>query len=102
MHIVHVFIHVKEDCLDDFRAATIDNASNSIKEPGVVRFDVMQQKDDLTRFVLVEVYRKESDTTAHKETDHYKRWQAAVEPMLISERTRMFYTNVYPDDNNWD
>jgi autoinducer 2-degrading protein len=71
MLIVHVFVHVKEDQVDAFKAATIENAQNSIKESGIARFDVIQNNDDLTRFVLVEVYRTAEDPARHKETAHY-------------------------------
>jgi (4S)-4-hydroxy-5-phosphonooxypentane-2,3-dione isomerase len=100
MFIVHVFVQVKPDCLDAFREATIDNASNSLQEPGVVRFDVIQQRDDPTQFVLVEVYRTEADTAAHKRTAHYAKWQAAVENLLSQPRSRIFYENVFPEDRN--
>jgi autoinducer 2-degrading protein len=101
MFIVHVFIQVKPDCLDAFREATIENASNTLQEPGVVRFDVIQQRDDPTQFVLVEVYQTEGDTASHKRTPHYAKWQAAVENLLSQPRSRIFYQNVFPDDRNW-
>lgn len=71
MHIVHVFIHVKADKIDEFKRLTQINAENSRQEPGVARFDVLQQADDPTRFVLVEVYRAPEDAGKHKETAHY-------------------------------
>jgi (4S)-4-hydroxy-5-phosphonooxypentane-2,3-dione isomerase len=101
MFIVHVFIQVKPDSLEAFRNATIENASNSLQEPGVVRFDVIQQRDDPTQFVLVEVYQTEGDTASHKRTPHYAKWQAAVENLLSQPRSRIFYQNVFPDDRNW-
>ncbi len=101
MYIVHVFIHVKEEYLQAFREATLDNASNSILEAGVARFDVIQQVDDPTRFVLIEVYRDESDTVLHKETAHYARWKDAVEQMLVESRTRIVYSNVFPGETGW-
>ncbi|HYB03998.1 MAG TPA: antibiotic biosynthesis monooxygenase, partial [Nitrososphaerales archaeon] len=70
MLIVHVFIHVKEDQVEAFKAATVENARNSVLEKGIARFDLIQQTDDRTRFVLVEVYRREEDTALHKETAH--------------------------------
>ena len=73
MLIVHVFVHVKPESVEPFRAATLANARNSVLEPGIARFDVIQQADDPTRFVLVEVYRSMEDTVRHKETDHYAR-----------------------------
>lgn len=101
MHIVHVFCVVKPDQILNFKSAIIENAKNSIKEPGIVRFDVIQQQDDPTKFVLVEVYRTEADTHKHKETAHYNKWRKVVEDMLVEPRSRIVYTNVFPDDSDW-
>ena len=95
MLIVHVHVHVKPDCVEAFRKATIENARNSAKEPGVVRFDVIQQQDDPTRFVLVEVYRSVEATTAHKETAHYKAWRDAVADMMAEPRTSVKFNEVF-------
>lgn len=102
MFIAHVFVHVKEDQVEDFIAATLDNARNSVREPGIARFDIIQQQDDPTRFVLVEVYRTADDPALHKETDHYKRWRDTVESMMAEPRTNIKYHNVFPDENGWD
>src|SRR5688500_13779860 len=75
MLIVHVFVHVKPDAVDAFSAATLENARNSVQEPGVVRFDVIQQEDDPTRFLLIEIYRTPADPARHKETAHYQTWR---------------------------
>jgi (4S)-4-hydroxy-5-phosphonooxypentane-2,3-dione isomerase len=101
MHIVHVFIHVKPDKLTDFLQATTDNASHSLREPGIARFDFLQQADDPTRFLLVEVYRSEDAAARHKETAHYNRWREAVEPLLAETRTRIVYRNIQPGDSGW-
>jgi len=103
MYIVHVFCRVKSDQVEDFKSVVIENAGNSVQEPGITRFDVIQQQDDPTRFVLVEVYRTEADTVKHKETVHYKKWRDAVEDMLAEPRSRINYFNVFPDDRggNW-
>ena len=101
MHIVHVFIHVKPDKVEEFKIATVENARNSLKEPGVARFDFNQQADDPARFVLVEVYRTVEDAAKHKETAHYNRWREAVEPLLAEARTRTVYHNVFPDETGW-
>jgi quinol monooxygenase YgiN len=101
MHIVHVFIHVKPESVEDFRRATIENARNSLREPGITRFDVIQQDDDPTRFALVEVYRTADDPPRHRETPHYKAWLAVVADMMAEPRTRVIYHNVYPDDSAW-
>ncbi len=102
MHIVHVFIHVKGGVLDEFKKATEANAASSVREPGIARFDFLQQGDDPTRFLLVEVYRTPDDATLHKETEHYKRWRDTVEPLLAEPRSRIVYQNLIPDDSGWD
>jgi quinol monooxygenase YgiN len=102
MLIVHVFAHVKPDKVEAFKAATLENARNSVREAGVARFDVIQQKDDATRFALVEVYRTEDAPLRHKETAHYKKWRDTVEDMLAKPRSRVKYTNVFPDERGWD
>jgi len=101
MFIVHVFVHVKEDLVEAFKAATVENARNSVEEKGIARFDVIQQTDDQTRFVLVEVYRTREDPALHKETAHYKTWRDAVEAMMAEPRTSIKYANVFPDEQGW-
>lgn len=101
MFIVHVFIHVKPDRVETFKIASIENAKSSIQEPGIARFDFIQQSDDPARFVLVEVYRTPSDPAKHKETAHYKKWAATVQDMLAEPRTRIIYDNLYPQDVGW-
>jgi autoinducer 2-degrading protein len=102
MFIVHVFVHVKPDQVEAFKTASIDNASNSLREPGVARFDVIQQQDDPARFVLVEVYRTAADPAKHKETAHYKKWRDTVAEMMAEPRSAIKYDNVYPDEGGWD
>jgi quinol monooxygenase YgiN len=101
MVIVHVFIHVKPESIEEFMTASRRNAGNSIREPGVLRFDVVQQTDDPTRFVLVEVYRTQEDTLKHKETDHYLKWRDTVEGMMAEPRYSIRFKPVFPDDNGW-
>ncbi len=99
MYILHVHVHVKADQIDTFKAATIENAGESTRnEPGCARFDVMQQADDPTRFVLVEVYRSSEAAAKHKETGHYNHWREVAEPLLAEPRTRVIYTNLFPGD----
>jgi autoinducer 2-degrading protein len=98
MLIVHVHVHVKLECVDAFKAATIGNAQASRRESGVLRFDVGQQQDDPTRFVLVEVYRDAAAAAAHKETSHYPVWRDAVAPMMAAPRTSVKFNNVFPDE----
>ena len=101
MHIVHILIHVKNDKIEEFKNASLENAKNSLKEPGIARFDLIQQKDDPTRFLLLEVYRTPKDVVRHKETAHYKRWQETVEPWMQEARTRIIYQNIFPDESGW-
>ncbi len=101
MFIVHVFVRVKSEQVKAFKSATIVNASNSIKEPGVARFDIIQQMDDFTRFVLVEVYRTPDDPGRHKETAHYQIWRDTVADMMAVPRTSIKYTNIFPDEQGW-
>ena len=101
MLIALVSIHVKPDAVDAFKAASIDNATNSHLEPGVVRFDVTQQLDDPTRFVLIEVFRDEAAQIAHRETAHYERWRDAVADMMASQRSVVRLANVFPSDETW-
>ena len=101
MFIVHVFVHVKPDRIEDFKQATLENARNSVLEPGIARFDVAQQIDDPTRFILVEVYRTPEDPARHKETEHYRKWRDTVQDMMAEPRTSMKLNNIYPDDKGW-
>ena len=101
MLIVHVIVHVKPEYIEAFRVATIENARNSVQEPGIARFDVIQQQDDPTRFVLVEVYRTADDPARHKETAHYAIWRDTVAEMMAEPRAGIKYQNVYPDESGW-
>ena len=101
MLVVHVHVHVKPECVAAFRQATLDNARHSVQEPGIARFDVVQQADDPTRFVLVEAYRTSEATSAHKATAHYARWRDAVADMMAEPRTSVKFANVFPDDAGW-
>ena len=101
MYIVHVHIHVKPEFIEAFRIASLENARNSLHEPGIARFDVIQQIDDPTHFELIEVYRTSDDPARHKETAHYNKWRELAEPMLAGPRTRTLYNNVFPTDQGW-
>lgn len=101
MHIVHVHVRVQPERIDDFKAATLANAQASIREPGIARFDVVQQADDPSRFVLVEVYRTAAAPAAHKETPHYAAWRDAVAAMMAEPRTSVKFANVFPADSGW-
>lgn len=98
MLIVHVFVHVKSDHIELFKAASIENALHSRREPGIARFDVLQQADDPARFVLIEIYRTEQDPARHKETGHYKKWRDTVADMMAEPRYSIKYSDVCPED----
>jgi autoinducer 2-degrading protein len=102
MFIVHVHVHVKPNFVQAFKQTSLENARNSVQEPGIARFDVIQQLDDPTRFVLVEVYRTKDDPARHKETAHYKTWRDTVAEMMAEPRSSAKYDNVFPDDQGWD
>lgn len=102
MFIVHVFVHVKPECVADFKAATIANAQSSIQEPGIARFDFLAQQDDPCRFVLVEVYRTPEDALKHKETAHYATWRDTVADMMAEPRSAIKFNNLAPDESGWD
>jgi len=101
MLIVHVHVHVKPEFVKAFKEATLENARNSVQEPGIARFDVIQQQDDPTRFVLVEVYRTSQDPARHKETAHYQAWRDTVAEMMAEPRHSVKYANLFPDDEDW-
>ena len=97
MLIVHVHIQVKPDQVDAFKAACVDNSRNSLQEPGIARFDVLQQQDDPTRFLLVEIYRTPDAPAAHKQTAHYQRWAETVADMMAVPRFSVKFDKVYPE-----
>jgi (4S)-4-hydroxy-5-phosphonooxypentane-2,3-dione isomerase len=101
MQIVLVHVHVKPEFVEAFKQASVDNAANSVKEPGISRFDVIQQEDDPTRFVLVEVYKNAEAPAAHKQTDHYIWWRDTVAEMMAEPRQGIKYGNVFPDNRGW-
>jgi (4S)-4-hydroxy-5-phosphonooxypentane-2,3-dione isomerase len=94
MMIIHVHIHVKTENVEAFKQATLENARNSVKEPGCARFEVMQQADDPTRFVLVEAYRPPEAQASHRETAHYLKWRDTVASMMAEPRTSVKYSEV--------
>jgi (4S)-4-hydroxy-5-phosphonooxypentane-2,3-dione isomerase len=101
MLIVHVQICVKSGDVDAFKRATLANASASLREPGVARFDFAQQADDPTRFVLVEAYRTPEAQSAHRETAHYATWRDTVQPMMAEPRRSLKYERLFPEENRW-
>jgi autoinducer 2-degrading protein len=101
MQIVHVHVKVKPEFVEAFKKATAENASNSVQEAGIARFDVIQQADDPTHFILVEVYKTADAPAAHKETPHYAHWRDTVTEMMAQPRQGIKYVNIFPDDENW-
>ena len=101
MLIVHVHVHVKPDRVEAFEQATLVNAQASLQEPGIARFDLLQQQDDPSRFVLVEAYRTPEAPARHKETSHYAVWRDAVAPWMAEPRTSVKFINVAPGDSGW-
>ena len=98
MLIVHVHIKVKPDQVDAFRAACVENSRNSLLEPGIAGFDVLQQQDDPTEFMLIEAYRTPDAPAAHKQTAHYKQWAETAAGMMAVPRHSVKYHKVYPED----
>jgi (4S)-4-hydroxy-5-phosphonooxypentane-2,3-dione isomerase len=101
LSIIHVHVRVKPDFVDAFHIATLANATASVREPGIARFDVMQDADDRTQFVLTELYRSEDAMLAHRETAHYKTWRDTVADWMAEPRTRRRFVNVFPDDSGF-
>jgi len=101
MLVVHVHVQVKPESVETFKRVTLANARESVKEPGIARFDLVQQQDDPARFVLVEAYRTAQAPAAHKETKHYQTWRDAVAPLMAEPRSSVKFTNIFPDDNGW-
>jgi (4S)-4-hydroxy-5-phosphonooxypentane-2,3-dione isomerase len=99
--VVVVSCHVRPEAVAAFREATLVNARASVQEPGIARFDVLEDRDDPTRFVLVEAYRSADAPAAHKETEHYKRWRDTVADMMAEPRSSKKYVNTFPDDASY-
>ena len=101
MFIAHIQVRVKPEFIEPFKQATLANARASLKEPGIARFDILQQADDPARFVFIEVYRSVEASAAHKETSHYATWRDTVTSMMAEPRSNVKYTNVFPGDEGW-
>lgn len=101
MLVVQVFVRVKSGMEKAFMEATVQNARNSVNEPGIARFDVLQQRDDPASFLLTEVYRTDQDPAKHKETQHYMKWRDTVADMMAEPRTSIKYSNLFPEDSGW-
>ena len=101
MLIVHVQARVKAEFIEAFKEASLANARYSVQEPGIARFDVIQQADDPARFLLLEVYRGHEGSARHKETAHYATWRDTVAPMMAEPRSSVKYSNIFPADEGW-
>ncbi|MEE8451411.1 MAG: antibiotic biosynthesis monooxygenase [Thermoguttaceae bacterium] len=102
MHVVCIHVHVKPENRDDFIAASVENARNTIREPGNLRFDVIRQVDDPNRFMLYEVYKDEAGMAAHKETAHYAAWRDAVADWMAEPRQGVKHVSLFPEsDAQW-
>ena len=97
MFVVHIYVQVKPEYIEEFKKISIENARSSVKEPAIARFDVIQQSDDPTRFILVEAYLDESGVANHKQTAHYNKWRETAEKMIVGERTRTRFEPVWPE-----
>lgn len=102
MLVVHVDIHVVPAAIEDFKKASIENATASLGEPGVVRFDFIQREDDPARFMLIEVYRDPEAAAAHKQTEHYARWRDSVASMMAEPRSSGKYRALFPPPAGWE
>lgn len=101
MLIIQVQVWVKTEYVEAFQQATLENASHSVQEPGIARFDLLQNAEDPTQFLLVEVYRTPQAPAAHKQTAHYQKWRDAVEGMMARPRQSVKYQNLFPDESGW-
>ena len=95
-------VHVKKDQVEAFKTASLQNAKHSLHEPGIARFDVLQQQNDPARFVLIEVYYTENDSASHKETGHYQTWREQVKEMMAEPRYTIKFNTVFPPDEHWE
>ncbi|MGB4292745.1 MAG: antibiotic biosynthesis monooxygenase [Bacteroidales bacterium] len=100
MIVTCVYVHVKPDMVDAFIKASTANHLESVKEPGNLRFDFLQQADDPCRFMIYEAYESEEAAAAHKNTPHYQTWRATVENMMAEPRKGVKYNILQPSDRS--
>jgi len=98
MDVVFVQVHVRPEAVAAFLEATRENARHSQQEPGIARFEVYQQNEDPTRFILLEAYRTAEGPAQHQATLHYLTWREVVASMLAEPRTKIVYQNRAPSD----
>jgi (4S)-4-hydroxy-5-phosphonooxypentane-2,3-dione isomerase len=102
MVILHVTIQVKPEHASEFLEVVRYDAEHSEKdEPGCLRFDVIQDRDDANRFYFYEVYRDEAALEAHRQTPHFKLYAEKVQPWLAVPPERRFGRNLIPSDGTW-
>ncbi len=101
MHIVLVHIKVKPEFRERFIEATLENGRSSLQEPGIVRFDILQDIAEQNFFILNEVYKTSDDQLKHRETEHYKKWSNLVAEMMAEPRRSTKYVNIFPNDREW-
>ncbi|MGL1892829.1 MAG: antibiotic biosynthesis monooxygenase [Spirochaetaceae bacterium] len=99
---VNVKVYVKEENIQDFINASVENANGSNKEDGIIRFDIIQNIADPKQFMLVEVYKTLDAPALHKETEHYKKWRDTVADMMEKPRTNEKYSQIYTKDTNYE
>ena len=95
-----VTVYVKPENVEGFMAATIENHENTRREPGNIRFDVLQNAEDPTRFFLYEVYESKEAVDAHKQTPHYSRWRETVAPWMAGPRQGLLHSIIRPEDRD--
>jgi (4S)-4-hydroxy-5-phosphonooxypentane-2,3-dione isomerase len=102
MIVTFVHVWVKENYINEFLDATIENHKNSVKEPGNLRFDILQDAENRSKFTLYEAYDSEESAAAHKETAHYLKWRETVANMMTQPRKGIKHDIVYPKEiNQW-
>ena len=101
MYVVCVTVHVAPEYLQPFIPATLDNARDTRREPGNVRFDVLQAESDPAQFFLYEVYRTKEDFARHQQTSHYLRWKETVAPWMAKPRQGVRHVSLFPEDEGW-
>ena len=99
MYVVAVTIFVKPESVPQFLSATLDNARNTRKEPGNLRFDVLQAEEDKSRFLLYEAYKSKDDFTKHQQTEHYLRWKQAAADWMAQPRQGIRHNSIFFGDS---
>lgn len=100
MIVTCVYVHIKPEAEKDFIEASVLNHRGSVKEPGNLRFDFIQQADDPTRFMLYEAFESEAAITAHKNTVHYLKWRDTVKEMMAEPRYGIKYKVIGPRERS--